>query len=123
MKSYVMPVGLLSLGFAVAGCANSSGSHQESSTGEEHEVKVAMQDVPAAVQTTLKREANGQTINTVDKEMRHGKTVYEADAKIDGNNYEIVVDETGRLLSKKLDNEENETAEKGEGQEHKEKGD
>ena len=105
---------------ALGGCANSGSPTQDVKEKEEHEVKVAMQDVPPAVQSTLKREANGQTISTVDKEQRRGKTVYEADAKIDGNNYEIVVDETGKLISKKLDNEENEKTEKHEGHNEKE---
>ena len=43
---------------------------------------------------------------------KHGKTIYEADAMIDGKNYEILVSEDGKLISKKLDNEENEKGKK-----------
>ena len=75
---------------------------------EQDEQKVAIKQVPHAVRKTFKREAHGKKIKTVDKERLDGKTVYEADVEIDGHNYEIVVGEDGLLLSKKLDNEDNE---------------
>jgi hypothetical protein len=71
-----------------------------------------MAQVPAAVQATLQREAGGAAITTVDKESKDGKTVYEADAPINGKNYEIVVAEDGTLLKKKLDDESKEKGEK-----------
>jgi len=73
---------------------------------EENEVKMAFKDVPAAVQKTIQREAMGAAVATVDKEKDGGKTVYEADAKIDGHNYEIRVGEDGLLLKKALDEED-----------------
>jgi uncharacterized membrane protein YkoI len=72
--------------------------------GEEVEVKLS--DCPAAVQKTLKREANGASIDSVDKESKDGKTVYEVDVKIDGKNYEIKVAMDGTLISKALDEED-----------------
>ena len=68
---------------------------------------VRLSDCPAAVQETLKREANGTDFDAVDKETKDGKVVYEADVKIDGKPYEIRVTEDGILISKFL-NEENE---------------
>ena len=59
------------------------------------------------------RESNNATITTVDREDRHGKTVYEADAMINGKNWEIVVDGSGKVISRKLD-EESEGQEKDE---------
>ncbi|HZL36558.1 MAG TPA: PepSY domain-containing protein [Tepidisphaeraceae bacterium] len=70
---------------------------------EENEVKITFKQAPSAVRKTLKREANGEKIKTVDKEKLKGKTVYEADVKIDGHNYEIVVDRHGLLIHKQLD--------------------
>ncbi len=70
-------------------------------------VGVKLSDCPAAVQETLKREANGTDFDAVDKETKDGKVVYEADVKIDGKTYEIRVAEDGILISKVL-NEENE---------------
>ena len=61
--------------------------------------------MPSAVQATLKREAMGAKITTVDIEKLDGKLVYEADAVIEGSNYEIIVMPNGKLLSKKLDAE------------------
>jgi len=84
---------------------------------EKDEVKVKLDQVPAAVQATLKEEAKGATIDQVDKESDNGKTVYEADVAIKGKNYEIKVLEDGTLLSKKLDQED----EKGGKDEKKEK--
>ena len=75
---------------------------------ESNEVKMKFDQVPAAVRETLTREAKGGKIDTVDKETRDGKTVYEADVKIDGKNWELLVSEDGKLLSKKEDNEEDE---------------
>jgi hypothetical protein len=69
------------------------------------------------VQRALQEQARGAKIDTVDKETtRDGKTVYEADARIDGKNWEIVVDESGKVVSKKLDEEDDkdEKHEKGE---------
>ena len=53
-------------------------------------------------------ESGGAKIDKVDKEMEHGKTVYEADAMINGKEYEIVVAEDGTLLCKKLEGQDEE---------------
>lgn len=85
---------------------------------EGKEVKIKFSQAPEAVQKTLMEEAHGQTIKTLDKEtQKDGKIVYEADVKIDGTNYEIVVAEDGKLIHKKIDEEENEKK----GKEEKEK--
>jgi hypothetical protein len=79
---------------------------------EDNEVKVKIEDVPAAVRATLVRESAGakEPIKSVDKETgkKEKKVVYEADVVIDGKNYEIKVAEDGSLISKKLDEEEDE---------------
>jgi uncharacterized membrane protein YkoI len=73
---------------------------------EDDEVEVKLSDCPAAVQKTLKREANGADIEVVDKETKDGRTIYEVDVTIDGKNYEIRVAEDGILISKALDEED-----------------
>jgi hypothetical protein len=88
------------------------------SAGEENVVKIKFADAPSAVRKTLKREANGGKIETVDIETREGKRVYEADVEIDGTNYEILVEKNGRLISKAIDEEE----EEGKEEEEKERG-
>ena len=75
---------------------------------EENEKKVQFADLPMAVRKTFKREANGSAIKAVDVEKVSGKTVYEADVIIGGTNYEILVNKSGLLISKKIDNEDEE---------------
>ena len=97
-------------GLMVVGCSH---MHHEKEEGEEgNEVKMTIDQVPPAVRATLEREAQGATIKTVDKEEDHGKTVYETDVMINGKNWEIKVDESGKVVGKRVDNEE---GEKGEG--------
>jgi hypothetical protein len=104
MNRRLLPIGFASISAACL-CSNVARAAEGK---EEDEQKVQFLDVPKAVQKTLKREANGASIKTVDKEKLDGKTVYEADAKIDGHNYEIVVDRKGTLMFKKLDEEDEE---------------
>ena len=81
--------------------------HDKDEEGEEgNEVKMTLEQVPAPVRETLVREAHGATIKTVDQEMSHGKTIYETDVMQGGKNWEIRVAPDGKLVSKKVDNEE-----------------
>jgi hypothetical protein len=68
---------------------------------EEEEEKMQLSDCPTAVQKTFRKESFGAKIETVEKESTYGRTIYEADAVIDGNNYEIKVAAEGALISKK----------------------
>jgi len=102
------------LGLTVAaltfGCQSMNKEHEDE---EGDEVQMTLDQVPPAVREGLQREAGGAAITKVDKENEHGRTGYEVDVKIDGKNWEIVVDENGKLISKKLD-DENEAGEKKE---------
>jgi hypothetical protein len=64
------------------------------------EVTVAPGDVPPAVRATLDRESKGGTVTEVEKEVKKGKTVYSADASVNGTAWDITVAEDGTLLSK-----------------------
>jgi hypothetical protein len=86
---------------------------------EEDEVKVTLDQVPAAVKATLQKEAGDAKIKDVDKT---GKIVYEIDVMIGKNNYEIKVADDGTLISKKLDDEEDEKDAKDEESAKDEKG-
>ena len=101
---------------AVAGCANMHSSSSKDQDEEKDEVQVKFDDCPALVKATLEKETSNATIETVDKEMKDGKAIYEADATLNGQNWEIKVAEDGTLLSKKVDNEEDEK--KGQAEEH-----
>lgn len=103
MKSRYFAIAVLSLATVSMSCQSARPNREEK---EENEQKVAYAQCPEAVQKTLYREGRGQEIKTVDMEQLKGKTVYEADVKLDGHNYEILVDPKGMLLSKKLDEED-----------------
>jgi hypothetical protein len=93
--------------------------------GEEGAVKIQFSDAPPAVRKTMKREANGGKIETVDIQTHDGKLVFEADVKIDGTNYEILVAKDGRLISKAIDEEEedeDEAEDEDKGNKEKQKG-
>jgi len=79
---------------------------KQETEAEDNGVELKMDDLPAAVQKTLKREAGDGKIEEVEKETKKGKTVYEADVIIDGDKYEIQIAENGKLISKKLDEED-----------------
>ena len=92
----------------LAACTMREQSAREGKEGDEgNEVKVAINDVPPAVRTTLDQQAPGVTITQVDKEEDQGKVIYEADAVLGGQNYEIKVADDGHLISKKVDKEDN----------------
>lgn len=67
------------------------------------EQPVAMNDLPPAVRATLEKETAGGKITEIEKEKKDGKTVYSADATIDGKYWDIAVTEDGKLISKELE--------------------
>ena len=115
MRQRCVIIGAMALALTGVGLSTARGAEAK----EEHEQKISLNEAPSAVRKTLKREANGEEVKSLDKEKLNGKTVYEADVKIDGRNYEIVIDEEGILQSKKLDTEENEKSESKDGREEK----
>lgn len=99
--------GVAILGNEPAVAATAKKTDEEEDEEEEEEIKFA--DTPAAVQKALQREAGDVKIDKVDKMQKKGRTVFEADAKIDGHNYEIIVTADGQLFSKEIDDDEEET--------------
>lgn len=96
------------LAMVAAGCTNMA-THKAEEEDEGKEVKIDFSQAPEAAQNTLRREAQGATIKTLDQEThKDGKVYYEADVKIEGTNYEIVVNADGKLIHKKIDQEDNE---------------
>jgi hypothetical protein len=57
---------------------------------------------PAAVQSTFRREAFGEKVETLGKDVKYGVPIYEAAVKHRGRSYEIVVAEDGTLVEKVL---------------------
>ena len=89
---------------AVAGVGTGAlAAADDKDTGE---VKVAILEVPAAVKATIEKAAKGGTIKEIEKETKDGKTIFEADVVIDGKEYEVTVAEDGKLISTKLDDDD-----------------
>ena len=72
------------------------------------EEKVKLSDCPAAVQKTIKDQAEGGKILEIEKETKKdGTVVYEAEIKrSDGKKVEIEVAEDGKLLDTEVEDDE-----------------
>jgi hypothetical protein len=86
-----------------------------------NEVEVEFDDLPAAVQTTIKNWA-GSTgkIGEVEKGILDGKPVFSADVTKDGNSYDVIVAPDGKFIKASIDTatkagtKDTEAGEKGE---------
>jgi hypothetical protein len=128
MKRYCIVLSLAVLGLGAMSCTalraadapTTKSANDEAK--ESDEIKIAFNQLPAAVQKMLTKESDGNTIKDADQETKDGKTTYEADVVINGTNYEIVVAADGTLISKKIDDESDEKGkgdtEKDEKEEH-----
>lgn len=83
---------------------------------ENHQQTVKMEDLPAAVKTTVQREAKGQQIESIKKETEHGKTKYEVEFVSNGKGQEIEISESGKVLERQPAHEEKNENEPGESQ-------
>ena len=67
---------------------------------DENKQKVAMTDLPPAVQKTIQDNLAGGTVTETKKETKDGKTFYEAEVqKSGGEKVEIKVGEDGKLIN------------------------
>ncbi len=67
---------------------------------DENKQKVAMTDLPPAVQKTIQDNLAGGTVTETKKETKDGKTFYEAEVqKSGGEKVEIKVAEDGKLIN------------------------
>lgn len=71
---------------------------------DEDEQQVSIDQVPAAVKDTIL--AQGGTVKEIESENENGQTVYEADVIINGQEVEIKVAADGNLLSKEVEDED-----------------
>jgi uncharacterized membrane protein YkoI len=63
------------------------------------ERKIALRDTPPAVQKAIKENIGGGTLRGVATEVEKGKTLYEAELKVDGHSKDITFDEQGTIVS------------------------
>jgi uncharacterized membrane protein YkoI len=101
-RLFLLPVcaAMLALGPACASMAEEKEGKEENST------PMTLDQLPAAVRKTMEEQAAGNKLEEIEKEVEEGKTVYEAEVKIDGKDYEISVAEDGKLISKKAEEED-----------------
>ncbi|HEY5311414.1 MAG TPA: hypothetical protein VIK18_02805 [Pirellulales bacterium] len=66
------------------------------------ESEVAFANAPAAVQKTMREEAEGDEIDTLNQTSQGDKAFYETGVTIGGKDYWLMVDSRGRLLEKRL---------------------
>ncbi len=90
-RIYARSILLAASVLALAGITGCSGNK---------ETPVMVADLPAAVRATLDRESAGGKVTEVEKEMKKGKTIYSADATINGVAWDIAIAEDGTLISK-----------------------
>lgn len=69
-----------------------------SDEAEENEQNVTLDQTPAAVQETFKRETAGGSIQEIEKETEDGNTLFEAEFTKEGKEYELKVAEDGKVL-------------------------
>lgn len=90
------------LAAGVGGCSMlQSGTAEREAAGEDAgEVKIPLEQAPAAVQKTIKREAEGGELEDIARKQKNGRTVYETDIVKDGQEWEVNVAEDGSLISR-----------------------
>src|SRR6185437_2383196 len=116
-KEFIVKIrwALIAILSATVGCHSMHAKHhEEDEEDEQNEVKMSIDQVPPAVRATIMEAAAGATVGSVDKEENSkGMFTYETDVKSsDGKNWEIRVSPDGKLISKKIDMEDENPAKK-----------
>ncbi|CAN5358165.1 hypothetical protein BH09PLA1_BH09PLA1_24010 [soil metagenome] len=98
MRFGLMSVGILGLAVTLlTGCAMAGDEHKSD------EKKIALGEAPAAVQAAVKKVAGDQKLDKLVKETDEGKTVYEAEFKVNGAAHSAKISETGEVLEEEMD--------------------
>lgn len=75
---------------------------------DENEQDISLDKVPAAVRATILKEAGGNPVREVEVQDLRGKKYYEAEWTAGGKNVEIKVSEDGKLLRKRIGEDDDE---------------
>lgn len=70
---------------------------------KQKEQAVTAEQLPPMVAAALNREAAGGKVLEIEKEMKHGKTVYSADVEKDGKTWDIAFAEDGTVISREIE--------------------
>jgi hypothetical protein len=94
-------IGYWMMALAVAGtcgCAKVRGHAGEEV--EAGETKVKLEETPPAARKTIEQELKGAQLEDIARKTQDGKTVYETDIIRNGQKWEVIVGEDGKILSK-----------------------
>ena len=75
---------------------------------EQAEKKISIGELPEAAKTTILSEAKAGTIQELETEIEDGRTIYEAEVTIDGQETDIKVADDGTLLGKEVEDADDE---------------
>jgi hypothetical protein len=64
---------------------------------------VMMKDLPAAVRATVEKEAKGAVIEDIERKSKNGRLYYEVEIERDNQEWELRIDESGKVIQRKLD--------------------
>jgi hypothetical protein len=59
---------------------------------------VKMQDLPSAVQTTVREQSRGATVRGLSQEVENGQTFYEVELRIKGRKRDVLIDAGGKVV-------------------------
>jgi hypothetical protein len=62
------------------------------------EKSLALKDLPAAVQKTVREQTQGAETKSISKEIEHGVVQYEVESMLNGKHHDLEVDTKGNLL-------------------------
>jgi hypothetical protein len=82
------------------GEAAGHGDQKAQATDTGGETKVRLDQTPPAVRKTIESELVGAELEDIARKRRDGQTVYETDIIRNGQKWEVIVGEDGRILSK-----------------------
>jgi len=100
MKKVLMVVQCGVVGLTLGAASIVFGHEEEKENDHAHE-SVKLEDLPAAVQSTFKREAKGGTVEELRKETRKdGKVIYEGEIVKGGKGWELEVNADGKVIER-----------------------
>ena len=95
MKRYLLPAAIT---VAVIASALATAAPARARQEKEEEKRVAMKDLPAAVQKTVREQSQGATVRGLSRETENGKTNYEVELRVNGHNKDVLIDPSGAVL-------------------------
>jgi hypothetical protein len=67
-------------------------------SAEDHEKKIKLSQLPAAVQKTVTEQSKGAEVRGFTTEREGGKTYYEAEMRVNGHSKDVLMDADGKVI-------------------------